>query len=265
MAKKHKARPVIPKLGKKEYERELRRLQIELVKLHRHVIAHDLKILVILEGRDSAGKDGTIKRIVEHLSPREARVVAPGKPSDREETEWYFQRYVRYLPAAQEIVLFNRSWYNRAGVEPVMGFCTPAEHEHFLEAAPRFERLLVRSGTFLLKYYLDITRKEQQHRLEARRKDPLKQWKISPVDDAAQKHWKDYSRARDSMLLRTHHADAPWLVVRANDKQQTRLNVIRDILGRVPSGLKLARSQAPDPRVVREFRPGLLRSGWIAS
>ena len=162
MAKKPKyADERLPALSKKQYLHELRKLQIELVKLHRHVIAHDLKILVILEGRDSAGKDGTIKRIVEHLSPRETRVVAPGKPSNREETEWYFQRFVRWLPAAQEIVLFNRSWYNRAGVEPVMKFCTPAEHEAFLEAAPRFERLLVRSGTFLLKYYLDISRKEQ--------------------------------------------------------------------------------------------------------
>jgi polyphosphate kinase len=264
MAKKHKFRQSIPKIGKKEYERELRRLQVELVKLHHHVIAHDLKILVILEGRDSAGKDGTIKRIVEHLSPREARVVAPGKPSDREETEWYFQRYVRYLPAAQEIVLFNRSWYNRAGVEPVMHFCTPQQHEAFLNAVPHFERLLVRSGTFILKYYLDISHEEQARRLRERRKDPLKQWKISPVDDAAQDHWKDYSRARDSMLLRTHHEDAPWIVVRADNKQQTRLNVIRDLLMRIP-GRKERRNEKPDPRVVREFRKILITRGWLAA
>ena len=238
MAKKHKARPVTPKLGKKEYEHALRRLQIELVKLHHHVIAHDLKILVILEGRDSAGKDGTIKRIVEHLSPREARVVAPGKPSDREETEWYFQRYVRYLPAAQEIVLFK--------------------------AVPHFERLLVRSGTFILKYYLDISHEEQAQRLRERRKDPLKQWKISPVDDAAQAHWKDYSRARDSMLLRTHTEDAPWIVVRADDKQQTRLNVIRDLLMRIPGRAERRREQ-PDARVVREFRKSLITKGWLAA
>src|ERR1700722_17563950 len=155
MAKKHKTRQAIPRPGKKEYERELRRLQIELVKLHHHVIAHELKILVILEGRDSAGKDGTIKRIVEHLSPREARVVAPGKPSDREETEWYFQRYVRYLPAAQEIVLFNRSWYNRAGVEPVMGYCTPKEHAEFLRDVPAFERMLEEADIRLVKIWLD--------------------------------------------------------------------------------------------------------------
>jgi polyphosphate kinase len=265
MAKKHEdGRQAIPKLAKKAYARELRELQIELVKLHRHVISNDLKILVILEGRDGAGKDGTIKRIVEHLSPRETRVVAPGKPSSREQTEWYFQRFVPHLPAAQEIVLFNRSWYNRGGVEPVMGFCTPAEHEAFLEAAPRFERLLVRSGTFLLKYYLDITRSEQAKRLRARRKDPLKQWKISPVDEAAQKHWRDYSRARDSMLTRTHHEDAPWIVVRSDDKQQARLNVIRDLLQRIPAGKHRKRRVRPDSRVVREFRGSLLGNGWIA-
>jgi polyphosphate kinase 2 len=263
MVKKHKTHQGIPKIGKKEYERELRRLQIELVKLHHHVIAHELRILVILEGRDSAGKDGTIKRIVEHLSPREARVVAPGKPSDREESEWYFQRYVRYLPAAQEIVLFNRSWYNRAGVEPVMHFCTPEQHEAFLRAVPHFEKLLVRSGTFVLKYYLDISRAEQAQRLQERRKDPLKQWKISPVDDAAQAHWKDYSDARDSMLLRTHHEDAPWIVVRADNKQQTRLNVIRDLLTRIP-GHKQRRDEKPDARIVREFRKSLISKGWLA-
>ena len=219
---------------------------------------------MILEGRDSAGKDGTIKRIVEHLSPREARVVAPGKPSDREETEWYFQRYVRYLPAAQEIVLFNRSWYNRAGVEPVMHFCTPEQHEAFLRAVPHFERLLVRSGTFILKYYLDISHREQAQRLRERRTDPLKQWKISPVDDAAQAHWKDYSRARDSMLLRTHHEDAPWIVVRADDKQQTRLNVIRDLLTRIP-GRAERRREKPDAHVLREFRKGLITKGWLAA
>ena len=265
MAKKQKREhEPVPEIRKKEYARELRRLQIELVKLQRHLIAHDLKILVILEGRDTAGKDGTIKRIVAHLSPRETRVVAPGKPSDREESEWYFQRYVRYLPAAQEIVLFNRSWYNRAGVERVMGYCTPAETEAFLEAAPRFERLLTRSGTFLLKYYLDISKQEQARRLRERHKDPLKQWKISPVDEAAQAHWRDYSRARDSMLLRTHHEDAPWIVVRADDKHQARLNVIRDLLTRIKPGREKRHRERPDPRVVREFHASLVSSGWVA-
>jgi polyphosphate kinase 2 len=253
-----------PQLSKKEYARELRRLQIELVKLHRHVIARGRKVLVILEGRDTAGKDGTIKRIAAHLSPREVRIVAPGKPSDREETEWYFQRFVGHLPAAQEIVLFNRSWYNRAGVEYVMKFCTRAERDAFLDAAPRFERMLVRSGISLLKYYLDIGRKEQARRLRARRRDPLKQWKISPVDESAQRRWQDYSQARDIMLLRTHHQDAPWTLIRADDKHQARLNVIRDILARIPfpdATRKLAR---PDPRIAREFSESLLSSGWVA-
>src|SRR5882762_7105183 len=242
----------IPRVGKKQYARELRRLQIELVKLHRHVIERGRKVLVILEGRDAAGKDGTIKRIAAHLSPREVRIVAPGKPSDREETEWYFQRYVRQLPAAHEIVLFNRSWYNRAGVEYVMKFCT------------RSERMLAQAGISVLKYYLDISRKEQARRLRARRHDPLKQWKISAVDEAAQRHWRDYSRARDAMLLRTHHGDAPWIVIRADDKHQTRLNVIRDMLARIPSP-DLERSLArPDPRVAREFHASLLSSGWVA-
>ena len=253
-----------PKLGRKEYERELRRLQIELVKLHRHVIARGRKVLVIFEGRDTAGKDGTIKRIVEHLSPREVRVVAPGKPSDREETEWYFQRFVGHLPAAQEIVLLNRSWYNRAGVEYVMKFCTRAQRDAFLDAAPRFERMLVSSGMYLLKYYLDISRKEQARRLRERRHDPLKQWKISPVDEAAQRHWHDYSRARNTMLVRTHHPDAPWIVVRADDKHQARLNVIRDMLSRIPAPEVSPRRARADARVAREFSDSLLGSGWVA-
>ncbi|HYM27884.1 MAG TPA: polyphosphate kinase 2 [Steroidobacteraceae bacterium] len=256
--------PPVPTIGKKTYARELRRLQIELVKLHRHVIARGLKVLVILEGRDAAGKDGTIKRIVAHLSPREVRVVAPGKPSDREESEWYFQRFASHLPAAQEIVLFNRSWYNRAGVEYVMKFCTRAEHETFLDAAPRFERMLVQSGIFLLKYYLDISRGEQLRRLRARRRDPLKQWKISPVDEAAQRHWRDYSRARDSMFRQTHHHDAPWIVVRADDKHQARLNIIRDMLVRIPAPHVKRKLARPDPRVAREFNEQLLGSGWVA-
>jgi len=265
MAKKRTARLApLARLDKKAYEGKLRRLQIELVKLHRHVIERGQRVLVILEGRDASGKDGTIKRIVEHLSPREVRVVAPGKPSDRELGEWYFQRFTEHLPAAQEIVLFNRSWYNRAGVEYVMKFCTPAEHEAFLEAAPGFERMLVRAGIFVLKYYLDITRTEQARRLRERRHDPLKQWKLSPVDLAAQKRWRDYSEARDTMLLRTHRQDAPWTVVRADDKRHARLNVIRDILARVPAPGVRRHHARPDRRVAREFSGALLESGWLA-
>ncbi|TLY64983.1 MAG: polyphosphate kinase 2 [Gammaproteobacteria bacterium] len=261
MAKKvSQALQPVPKLAKKDYFRELRRLQIELVKLHRQVIAEGLRVLAILEGRDAAGKDGTIKRIAAHLSP----VVALGKPSNREETQWYFQRFTSHLPAAREIVLFNRSWYNRAGVEFVMKFCTREEHEAFLEAAPRFERMLARSDIILLKYYLDISRDEQARRLRGRRRDPLKQWKISPVDEAAQRHWRDYSRARNTMFTRTHHKDAPWIVVRADDKHQARLNVIRDILSRVPYRHAKRRLAHPDPRVAREFTEELIESGWLA-
>jgi polyphosphate kinase 2 len=251
-------------LGAKSYGRKLRQLQIELVKLQREVIARGLKVLVIFEGRDTAGKDGTIKRIAAHLSPREVRVVAPGKPSSREENEWYFQRFVPHLPAAQEIVLFNRSWYNRAGVEYVMKFCSRRERDAFLTMAPRFERMLARSGIFVLKYYLDISRAEQARRLSERRHDPLKQWKISPVDEAAQKHWRDYSRARDAMLLDTHQPEAPWTVVRADDKWHTRLNVIRDMLARIPAPGVARRHARPDPRVAREFSEKLISSGWIA-
>jgi polyphosphate kinase len=250
--------------SKEGYLRALRQLQIELVKLHRYIIADGLKVLIIIEGRDAAGKDGVIKRIAEHLSPREVRTIALGRPSDREHTQWYFQRFVEHLPAAQEIVLFNRSWYNRAGVEPVMRYCTPKEAETFLRSAPEFERMLVRSGIILLKYYLDIGRAEQARRLRERRQDPLKHWKLSPVDEAAQDHWRDYSQARDAMLTRTHHEDGPWTVVRADHKHEARLNLIRDILARVPyAGAKKSAAGA-DAQVVRQFTANLISSGWLA-
>jgi len=253
-----------PKSAQHRYTRELRRLQIRLVKLHRHVIARNRKVLILLEGRDAAGKDGTLKRIAEHLSPREVRVVAPGKPSDKEQTQWYFQRFVPHLPAAQEIVLFNRSWYNRAGVEYVMKYCTPRQRDEFLDGVPDFERALVNAGVELLKYYLDISRGEQKKRLEARKTDPLKQWKLSPVDRAAQKNWKAYSQARDRMLTSSHRKRAPWIVVRADDKHEARLNVIRDLLSRLEySGRKHKGSQA-DTRIAREFSQELIDSGWLA-
>lgn len=253
-----------PALDHHEYESRLRHLQIELVKLHRDVIQRGRKLVIVFEGRDAAGKDGTIKRIVEHLSPREVRVVALGKPSDREQSQWYFQRYTPHLPSAGEIVLFNRSWYNRAGVEWVMGYCTKAEHKAFLQAAPTFERMLTEAGIELYKYYLDIDRKEQAQRLEARRRDPLKQWKLSPVDAAAQERWLAYSKARNQMLQATHQAQAPWLLVRANDKRQARLNVIRDLLQRVECPELDRGRQRPDRRVVRAFQPALIRERWLA-
>ena len=215
------------------YDKTLRHLQIELVKLQRHVITRGRKVLIILEGRDAAGKDGTIKRIIEHLSPRDIRVVALPKPSDVEVTQWYFQRYIAHLPAAGEIVLFNRSWYNRAGVEQVMGFCTEPEYHQFLRDVPVFENMLVQSGITVIKYYLDIDRKEQKKRLEARREDPLKQWKISPIDDKAIKHFDSYTEARDKMLRATDSAAAPWMVVRAGDKKAARLAIIADLITRV--------------------------------
>jgi len=233
MPKKRQIPRHIEPLDKRDYKASLHALQIELVKLQRHFIKHNSKILVLLEGRDAAGKDGAIKRIIKHLSPRETRVVALGKPSDRQTSEWYFQRYVSYLPAAQEFVLFNRSWYNRAGVERVMGFCTAAQCEEFFETVPEFEHMLTRSGIQLFKYYLDISYDEQQKRLEDRRENPLKQWKISPIDSEALKYWSAYSKARNEMFERTHSPRSPWTVVRADDKRQTRINLIKNLLGRI--------------------------------
>ncbi|MBU3614401.1 polyphosphate kinase 2 [Polynucleobacter sp. Latsch14-2] len=217
----------------KSHEDQLKLLQIELVKLQKNIIQKGERLLVILEGRDTAGKDGTIKRITEHLSPRDTRVVALNKPSPREEGEWYFQRYVAELPSAGEFTIFNRSWYNRAGVEKVMGFCTDTQYKKFMNTVNDFEALLVGSGIQILKYYLDITKDEQAARLKSRETDPLKQWKTSPIDQQAQKYWKTYSTARDLMLKKTNSADAPWTVIHANDKKLAHLNLIRDLLSRV--------------------------------
>lgn len=251
-------------ISKKTYKDNLGKLQVELVKLQRHFIECNDKILIILEGRDASGKDGTIKRIVQHLSPRETRVVALGKPSDRDRTAWYFQRYVPHLPVAQELVLFNRSWYNRAGVERVMGFCTEAEHEEFMGSVSNFENMLVRSGVKLLKYYLDISKAEQKQRLKDRTRDPLKQWKVSAIDDQAIKNWKAYSLARNEMLARSHSPMAPWTLVRANDKRQARLNIIKDLLGRLHYIKKDKRLIRPDPRVVFPYDVSNLENGQLA-
>mgnify|MGYP002623900673 CR=1 FL=1 len=253
-----------PALSKREYRRELRALQVELVKLQKHFIQCNDKILVLIEGRDAAGKDGVIKRIVAHLSPRETRVVALGRPSDRDRGAWYFQRYVPHLPVAQEFVLFNRSWYNRAGVERVMGFCSAAEYEEFMETVQGFEQMLARSGTRLFKYYLDISRSEQKKRLKDRRKDPLKQWKMSPIDAEAVKRWGDYSAARNDMLARTHNAVTPWTVVRADDKRVARLNLIRDLLSRLHYGDKKTALLDADPRIVFSYGEDHLQDGTIA-
>jgi polyphosphate kinase 2 len=254
----------VPSVSKKVYKDNLRKLQVELVKLQRHFIKCNDKILIILEGRDASGKDGTIKRIVQHLSPRETRVVALGKPSDRDRASWYFQRYVPYLPAAQELVLFNRSWYNRAGVERVMGFCTEAEHEEFMGSVSDFENMLIRSGIKLLKYYLDISKAEQKKRLKDRKADPLKQWKSSPIDDQALKYWKKYSVARNEMLARTHNPVAPWTLVRANNKHLARLNIIKDVLTRLHYTDKDKRLIRPDPKIILAYDTSNLENGQLA-
>ncbi len=212
------------------YKKELYDLQVELVKFQKEVIKKDLKVCVIFEGRDAAGKDGTIKRFVEHLSPREARVVALGKPSDKDKHSWYFQRYVPHLPTGGEMVFFNRSWYNRAGVEKVMGFCTKKEYKDFMQEVESFEHLLVHSGIIFIKYYLDISKKEQKKRFDARKSDPLKQWKISPIDMKAQKLWKAYSKARNDMFDKTSFSFAPWYVVHTDKKKEARINTIKHFL-----------------------------------
>jgi polyphosphate kinase 2 len=247
-----------------DYKRTLYDLRVQLVKLQNHVIRHKLRIVVVLEGRDGAGKDGAIKRIVKHLSPRETRVVALAKPSDREESSWYFERFASHLPAGGEMVLFNRSWYNRAGVEHVMGFCTAAEHESFLEDAPHFEQLLVRSGTILRKYYLDIGKAEQKRRLADRERNPLKQWKVSPIDQVALKNWAKYSDARNEMFARTHTSFAPWVVVRTDDKRSARVNVMKALLASVDYKGKDERLLVADPKVVFSYAAEHVKDQRIA-
>lgn len=223
-------------LDRRFYFRELLRLQHELVRLQDWVQHHKLRVVVIFEGRDSAGKGGVIKRITQRLNPRVCRVAALPAPNERERTQWYFQRYVAHLPAAGEIVLFDRSWYNRAGVERVMGFCTEGDVEEFFRSVPEFERMLVRSGIVLLKYWFSITDEEQALRFNMRIMDPLKQWKLSPMDVESRRRWEDYTRAKEDMLARTHIPEAPWWVVEAVDKKRARLNCIGHLLERIPYG-----------------------------
>jgi polyphosphate kinase 2 len=216
------------------YEQELFRLQAELVKMQEWVRAQGARIVVIFEGRDAAGKGGTIQRVTQYLNPRVARITALPAPTEREKTEWYFQRYVEHLPAAGEICLFDRSWYNRAGVEHVMGFCTKEEYSRFLHQCPIFERLLVEDGILLRKYWFSVSDEEQQRRFEARLDDPLRRWKLSPMDLQSIKHWEDYSRAKDEMFVHTDIPEAPWHVVESDDKRRARVNMIAHLLGSVP-------------------------------
>ena len=220
--------------ARRKYFQELFRLQGELVKLQDWVVANRKKVVILFEGRDAAGKGGVIKRITQRLNPRVARVAALPAPNDRERTQWYFQRYVSHLPAAGEIVLFDRSWYNRAGVERVMGFCSEDECEEFFRTVPEFEKMLVRSGIQLIKYWFSITDDEQHSRFLGRIHDPLKQWKLSPMDLQSRVRWEDYTKAKEAMLERTHIPEAPWWVVQAVDKKQARLNCIHHLLGLMP-------------------------------
>ena len=246
------------------YRREIRRLQIELVKLQRHLLKTHARVLVIVEGRDGAGKDGTIKRLVEHMSPRDTRVHAPNKPSDRETSQWYFQRFVPQLPSADEFVVFNRSWYNRAGVERVMGFASHEEVEAFMDIVVDFEQMLVRDGIALRKFYLDIGKKEQKKRLEARKTSPLKQWKVSPIDACATQKWAEYSRARDAMLRRTSHPAAPWHVIHTDNKKIARLEFMRDLLASFSYPHKNRQLTRPDRSVAFPWSKDAARSGQIA-
>ncbi|TLN21094.1 polyphosphate kinase 2 [bacterium] len=237
-------------ISKKTYEKELVHLQVELVKLQEWVRARGLKVVVIFEGRDAAGKGGTIKRITESLNPRVCRVVALPTPTEREKTQWYFQRYAPHLPAAGEIVLFDRSWYNRAGVERVMGFCSEEEYREFLRSVPEFERMLVRSGTILVKYWFSVSDKEQEKRFQARIDDPTKRWKLSPMDLQSRARWVEYSKAKDEMFTHTDIKQAPWYVVNADDKMCARLNCIRHLLSLIPY-----EDLTPDPIVLPPRQP----------
>lgn len=223
-----------------KYSHELKLLQIELLKLQRDVKKHGKKILIIFEGRDASGKGGIIKRFTEHLNPRGARIVALEKPSDRERTQWYFQRYVSHLPSAGEIVLFDRSWYNRAMVEPVMGYCSDEEHKRFLKYVPEFELLLVNEGMKLFKFYFSVSRKAQAERFKSRKTDPLKQYKISPVDLKAQELWNEYTVRKFEMLSNTNRTATPWTIIRSDDKKQARINCLKYILGNLDYDEKIS-------------------------
>ena len=243
--------PYSERLPRKEYEREKRRLQIQLLRLQSWVKETGQQVVIVFEGRDAAGKGGTIKRFTEHLNPRGTRVVALDKPSEREQTQWYFQRYVQHLPAAGEIVLFDRSWYNRAGVERVMGYCTDEQYQRFMRQAPEFERMLVDSGIRLVKFWFSVSRREQRTRFIVRRIDPVRQWKLSPTDLASLDKWDDYTAAKEAMFAVTDTDYAPWTVIRSNDKKRARLEALRFVLHSLPYENKdEAVVGQPDPNIV---------------
>ena len=253
------------RLGKDcDYEKELRRLQVELVKLQEWIRQEKLRVVVLFEGRDAAGKGGAIKRITESLNPRVCRVAALTTPTEREQTQWYFQRYVAHLPAAGEMVLFDRSWYNRAGVERVMGFCTEAQYLEFMQSCPEFERILLRSGIHLIKYWFSVSDEEQERRFQDRMKDPTKRWKLSPMDMESRMHWGDYSRAKDEMFAVTDTKMSPWFVVNAENKECARLNVIRHLLSQFAySDLTPAPMELPKLKKSKYVRPPIQEQNFI--
>jgi polyphosphate kinase len=251
-------------MEKQDYEKQLRDLQLALLRMQQSMMKTGERAVVVLEGRDAAGKDGTIKRITEHLTARATRVVALPKPSDVQLGQWYFQRYVDHLPTTGQLVIFNRSWYNRAGVEVVMGFSTEAQQAEFLRDAPDFERMLVESGIKIVKIWLDIDKAEQKERLEARKEDPLKALKISDMDQVAQEKWKAYSKARDTMLKRTHTPLAPWVCVRADHKKSARLAVMRHLVKEIAPADIAAKIDDPDPDVLFTFETSAIDDGRLA-
>ena len=243
--------PYLNLMSRKNYERQKYRLQVELLKLQAWVKETGQKVVILFEGRDAAGKGGTIKRMMEHLNPRGARVVALEKPTETEKGQWYFQRYVQNLPTAGEIVLFDRSWYNRSGVERVMGFCSDAEYQEFIRQAPEFERMLTRSGIHLIKFWFSVSQKEQRRRFKERKVHPLKQWKLSPVDVASLDKWDDYTKAKEAMFFATDTADAPWTVVKSDCKKRARLNALRYLLHKLNyTGKEIDNISAVDPMIV---------------
>jgi polyphosphate kinase 2 len=256
--------PYARPMGRATYEAEKARLQAELLKVQIWALETGQKFVILMEGRDAAGKGGTIKRFMEHLNPRYARVCALSKPSDVEKGQWFFQRYIAHLPTAGEMVFFDRSWYNRAGVERVMGFSSPAEYLEFMRQAPEFERMLTRSGVQLYKYWFSVTREEQRRRFKARETDPLKMWKLSPIDMASLDKWDDYTEAKEAMFFYTDTADAPWVIVKSNDKKRARLNCMRHFLSTVDYPNKdLSVIGAPDPLIVGRAAQVLVGAGHL--
>lgn len=259
--KKNKYVTIKVKRSTVKYEKELIKLQIELLKFQNFVKEKGLKVLILTEGRDAAGKGGSIKRLTEHLNPRGCRVVALEKPSDVEKTQWYFQRYISHLPAAGEIVIFDRSWYNRGGVEPVMGFCTPEQHKRFLSEVPNFEEMIVDSGITLFKFYFSVSKAEQKKRFDSRRDDPLKQYKLSPVDAKSQDLWDKYTAVKYSMLVASHSVKCPWTIIRSDNKKKARLNVFRYILNNVDYPDKNKDIKKPSEKKVRTGEQEIKRMG----